>query len=242
MTNSEFDTAFDVLYNNITSNKAPGLNSYEKSIFLTKAQEQLVYEYYNSRVDNVGGGFDGGQRRQYDFSSIIKTHECEEVNKNNLILIDNRSRVFKFPKDFYLTINEVLSDNKYQYSVMPISFAEYKRILAKPYTLPIKKTVWRLISGQENWGEDGILVEIIGVIPKEVRYLLRYIPELSPIILSELSEYGENITINGKHSPIECKLPEVTHQEILERAVTLAKIAWQGATYSQAAAATQRGE
>jgi hypothetical protein len=37
MTTSEFSNQFDVLYNNITSNQAPGLDEYEKSVFLTKA-------------------------------------------------------------------------------------------------------------------------------------------------------------------------------------------------------------
>jgi len=72
MTISEFSGEFDVLYNNITSNQAPGLNEYEKSVFLTKAQSQLINEYFNIRTDGVGGGFDGSQRRQYDFSSLIK--------------------------------------------------------------------------------------------------------------------------------------------------------------------------
>ena len=37
MTTPEFSNEFDVLYNNIMSNAAPGLNEYEKSVFLTKA-------------------------------------------------------------------------------------------------------------------------------------------------------------------------------------------------------------
>ena len=35
MTTQEFDTEFDVLYNNITSNQAPGLNAYEKRLLYT---------------------------------------------------------------------------------------------------------------------------------------------------------------------------------------------------------------
>ena len=39
MTLAEFSDQFDVLYNNITSNQAPGLNEYEKSVVLTKAEK-----------------------------------------------------------------------------------------------------------------------------------------------------------------------------------------------------------
>lgn len=35
MNNKEFSREFDILYNNIMSNSAPGLNEYEKSVFLT---------------------------------------------------------------------------------------------------------------------------------------------------------------------------------------------------------------
>ena len=37
MTIQEFSSEFDVQYNNIASKAAPGLDEYEKSIFLTKA-------------------------------------------------------------------------------------------------------------------------------------------------------------------------------------------------------------
>ena len=36
MTTQEFSNEFDVLYNN-AGNQAPGLDEYEKSVFLTKA-------------------------------------------------------------------------------------------------------------------------------------------------------------------------------------------------------------
>ena len=41
MTIQEFSNEFDILYNNSMSNAAPGLNEYEKSVFLTQAQESL---------------------------------------------------------------------------------------------------------------------------------------------------------------------------------------------------------
>ena len=49
MNTTEFSTQFDILYNNITSNKAPGLNEYEKSVFLTTAQEQIVNNHFNAK-------------------------------------------------------------------------------------------------------------------------------------------------------------------------------------------------
>ena len=63
MTNSEFSNEFDVLYNNITSNQAPGLDEYEKSVFLTKAQDEIVKAYFNPKTNKVHEGFDGNEKR-----------------------------------------------------------------------------------------------------------------------------------------------------------------------------------
>ena len=49
MTTQEFSNEFDVLYNNIMSNQAPGLDEYEKSVFLTKAQNEILKNYFNPK-------------------------------------------------------------------------------------------------------------------------------------------------------------------------------------------------
>lgn len=79
MTISEFSDQFDVLYNNITSNQAPGLNEYEKSVFLTKAAKEIVKNYFtaNSKGNTIGQGFDDSAKRQADFSCLMKTESCE---------------------------------------------------------------------------------------------------------------------------------------------------------------------
>lgn len=275
MNNPEFSAQFDVLYNNITSNQAPGINEYEKSVFLTKTQNQLLIEYFNSRTDGVGGGFDGSQKRQYDFSKLIKTVQLEQVtDSNSMHLIDRRGIPFTFPEDYFLTVNEILADKKmvgngntatyedtgYQYTVLPIDYAEYQRLMVKPYGMPVKRAAWRLFNSSveitEGTSPDTTtykvpVVEIIGKFannrqaittdPNLLEYTLRYVKRPRPIILENLSEYGNDLTIDGVSVATPCELPEETHQEILERAVTLAKIAWQGGTLTQAqAAASQR--
>ena len=69
MTTQEFSDQFDVLYNNIGSDQAPGINEYEKSVFLTKAEKQLVREYFERSLDRTQVGSDDSIKRQYDFSS-----------------------------------------------------------------------------------------------------------------------------------------------------------------------------
>lgn len=72
MSVEEMDNMFDVLYNNITSNQAPGLNAYEKSVFLTKGQDETIKNYFNpkSKGNNTQEGFDDSVKRQVDFSML----------------------------------------------------------------------------------------------------------------------------------------------------------------------------
>lgn len=153
MTNEEFSNEFDVLYNNITSNQAPGLDEYEKSVLLTRAQEELVKAFFDARTNKIQEGFDSSQKRQYDFSSLIKTSKMsylglEDIEDGEFYnRIDSRSVLFTPPGDLFLTINEILEDlDGKQYTIIPISYTEYARNMVKPYAYPPKRQIWRLIS------------------------------------------------------------------------------------------------
>ena len=242
MTNEEFSNEFDVLYNSITSNQAPGLDEYEKSVFLTKAQSEILREYFNSRVDGTNGGFDGSQKRQYDFSFLIKTtildaNLANEGEEGYIPKIDNRGYLFNFPEDYFLSINEVIRDdessNKF-YSVVSISYSDYQRLMTKPYAYPPKRVAWRLFIGTiQKTLEDTskITVPVAEIIGKFVgnsnnwNYTLRYVKKPNPIILINLTD--DDLSIEGKKTETPCEFPSQLHQEILERAVTLAKIAYQ---------------
>ena len=155
MTTTEFSNEFDILYNNAMSNQAPGLDEYEKSVFLTKAQDQLITDYFNNRVDGVGGGFDGSQKRQYDFSGIIRVENLYNINtfKERIDItekLDRRSQVYLFPPNYFLAVNELLSDSKYQYSIIPLQYNDYQRLMMKPYAFPVKKAAWRLFTDKKN--------------------------------------------------------------------------------------------
>ena len=63
MNNKEFSTEFDIRFNNIMSNQAPGLDEYEKSVFLTKAQYEIVKNYFNPKSNKNQEGFDDSPKR-----------------------------------------------------------------------------------------------------------------------------------------------------------------------------------
>ena len=107
MTTTEFSNQFDLLFNNISSNQAPGLNEYEKSVFLTKAQDEIVKNYFQaeSNGNTVKKGFDDTAIRQMDFSDLIMSKTLEEENEEPDV--DPRALVNKITKDdrVYIIIN-----------------------------------------------------------------------------------------------------------------------------------------
>lgn len=172
MTGSEFSNQFDVLYNNITSNQAPGLNEYEKSVFLTKAQDELIKNYFLPQSNPKQAGYDGNQKRQMDFSLLMRSAGCAPVAKSpsasesdydpdntTASSFDPRGVLYEMPEDLFIPINEslqfVVKNNSgsiaekyvtnFQRQVIPLSYEEYTRLMSKPYKEPLKHQAWRLL-------------------------------------------------------------------------------------------------
>lgn len=138
MTNKEFSLEFDILFNNIMSGAAPGLNDYEKSVFLTKGQEELIKNYLNPLGNKYQEGVDGSLKRFTDFSSLIKTYSDSTTNNTIAAAIDKRALVYMLPKDVFVQLNEVLEVGTKEYQIVPISYLEYTRLMSRPYKEPLK--------------------------------------------------------------------------------------------------------
>lgn len=225
MTASEFSNEFDVLYNNIMSNAAPGLNEYEKSVFLTKAQEEIVKNYFDPMGNKYGKGLDDSPKRQIDFSELIKVGRGVLNTAIPSLTFDKRAKVYDLPSDLFLIINEAVETSSGTKQVVPISYSDYTRLMSRPYKEPIKYQAWRIITTSQN----NISVELIANSNDSVtEYNIRYIKRPAPIITVDLSsEYG-GVTINGVSTVSECELNPIIHAEILQRAVEQAKAAYQG--------------
>lgn len=227
MTTQEFSNEFDVLYNNIMSNQAPGLDEYEKSVFLTKAQNEILKNYFNPKGNKYQEGFDSSPKRQIDFSSLVRVSEPAIISDSSYIKMDNRSKLYTIPTDILFIVNETakltLGSTSRYLSIVPISFDEYNRLMSKPYKCPLKNQGWRLL----QYSNSGI-AELIVVGGELSEYKIRYIKRPRPIILTDLDETYSNVSIDGKTSVSECELDPILHQEILQRAVELAKSAYTG--------------
>ena len=279
MTVNEFSNQFDVLYNNITSNQAPGLNEYEKSVFLTKAQDEIVKNYFNPKSNPKQEGFDGNPKRQIDFSVLTTAKTIMDdleatppVYEFDDPMFDPRSnsKSVTLPTDIMMIINERVEVTRgtgetpptVLLTVKPVDFAEYDRLMSKPFKRPINYQAWRLINNDESNKAD----IVVGPADTISKYSIRYVRTPKPIIIgsldsltidnyrypgpgdiqglydsngNEVTTWDPNATyyIDSAHTiPARftegCELDGMLHEEILQRAIELAKIAWEGTAQS----------
>lgn len=236
MTPIEFRYKFDVLFNNIMSNAAPGLDDYEVSQFLTKAQLELVKDYFNPNGNKYREGFDGSAKRQADFSALIQSDALSPII-GVVNQFDERSVVYEFPKKFVAILNEVIelyNDGvTYRRHIVPISYTEYSRLMSKPYKEPLKNQAWRLLTGQ---GDNNIAEIVLTTQDKQYDsvYKVRYVRMPRPIIVSDLNEINNSISIDGETAPRTSELNPELHEEILQRAVEIAKASYSSDQSGQA--------
>lgn len=204
--------------------------------------------YFNpkSKGNTVQEGFDDTAKRQADFSAIMRTQVCERSSGS--YKIDPRSTIWEFPTDVFIMVNETLTTDKNTSSkylqVIPLRYDEYTRLMSKPFKRPLKNQAWRLLNSSETDTDNGAFnhntkkVEIVtnaGVNIKQ--YQVRYIRRPDPIILVALDDdslsingytgaYGGKLVNSGATDGYPCQLDESLHEDILQRAVELAKTAW----------------
>lgn len=242
MSAEEMDNMFDVLYNNITSNQAPGLNAYEKSVFLTKAQDEIIKNYFNpkSKGNNTQDGFDGSAKRQVDFSTLIQTWSKEgDFDQFCFDPRDNTMSV-SLPTSMMFAINEMVEVRRNNkpviLQVVPIKFDEYSRLMCKPYKRPLKYQAWRLTNNDIANKAD----IIIGPSDTLSKYTIRYVKRPTPIVVADL----DGLTIDGDDTgkKMDCILDSILHEEIVQRAVELAKVAWTNTGQDNLQAVMQAGQ
>lgn len=230
MTAEEMGREFDLLYNNIMSNAAPGIDEYEKSIFLTKAQEQFVTTIYD-------GTFEGSEKLRECINPLVETREYNSMTDTDPtphVNIVSGSKFFKLPDGARYILYEELSpishdkcESERRIVVKPIKLDEYYKVSKNPFRKARITEALRL-------NTEGV-VEIISTYTN-YKYLVRYLRKPNPILIcSDASIYGTTPpTIDGvaitaaaaTPNPYDCELLEAIHRPIVEAAVSLAIAAY----------------
>lgn len=187
-------------------------DEYEKSIFLTKAQEQIVLELYQELEQSE-------EVRKY-LSNLIKTDNYAPVGEQDETLINNNFKSYKveISNDILFMIYEqcTLSDennciNNKIVSVVPTIHDDLDKVLKNPFKSPNSRKVIRLDFDNK--------IELISKY-NITNYKVRYLKKPNPIILVALEgnlsiNNGDTKVSNGETNPI-------LHERIVQRAVQLA--------------------
>ena len=150
MTTQEFSNEFDILYNNIMSNSAPGLNEYEKSIFLTQAQEALVLDIYRGKFNE--NSFESTEEVSDYINTLVRQSKITDTVEGNGI--STNSVFYQLPNDIWFITYEsvILRDNNLdckngqEVIVKPITQDEYHSISKNPFRGANDRRVLRLLS------------------------------------------------------------------------------------------------
>lgn len=222
----EFSDEFDTLLNSYAHTAIFGeqssqvdidLNEYEKSVFLTQAQEDIVKELYSG--DYTGDSFESNEklRRELEFLVEQKDYTTEESESKRLDDKKYIHTVFKLEPNLLYIVYEQVSwdtDNECLSSliadVYPITHDAYWRVRNNPFRGPSTRRVLRLDKG--NTEVELVSNNTIG------KYTIRYVKKPDPIILVDLIDE----TIDGVSTAQTCKLNKSIHRDILDRAVKLA--------------------
>jgi hypothetical protein len=221
---SEFKNEFQISYNSIATSSAPNIDDYELSVYLTKAQLELIKDYYNPNGNKYKEGFESSEKRRVDLKELITSYNNNTYFTSSKAIHKN-SKFFNIPDNVFLIINETAEilnngcDKGKITSIKPITHDEFSKQIFNPFKRPNKYIAWRLDFSKID---SKNIVEIIS--EYDIKYQLRYIKYPKPIIISNLNTTfpGEGLTINGLSSLQECELNQEVHPEILDRAVELA--------------------
>ena len=224
----EWSQEFDLMYNNIMSDKAPGLEEYEKSVFLTRAEEAVAIAVYKG---SLGDSFEATEEIT-DYLATLVEQVTLTSPSNKAIHIVPSSVVYSLPEDFLFRTYEscgitVDGCGTMTANVIPVTQDEFWRTSRNPFKKQNSSRVLRLAFGKSGEVDDNLsethYTELVSDYPV-ASYTLRYMRKPDPIILEPL-EGG--LSINGKTEQMTCKMPEALHQTILTEAVKLAKAVWQ---------------
>lgn len=227
MTIDEFSNSFDTLLNSYaltpnfgeeTSKQIITLDEYEKSVLLTKAQEEIVLSLYNGK-NPYGEAFEGTEELRRYLSNLITEKYLKPITNTSgtPLGLESKSKFFTLPEDlWFITLESVVVDNgkcndNTIIKVYPVKQDEYQVIRDNPFRGANDRRALRLDLSEGN-------VEIICKYLVSV-YYIRYIKKVPPIVLIDLPD---GLSVEGEAEAKDCILHKALHQRILDRAVQLA--------------------
>ena len=229
MSTEEFSVEFDILYNNIQSSQAPGLNLLQKSIALTQGKEDVVKSLYS------------GKAGPYEANEEV-TEYLRKLTKQQDYTIEGTGyeQQFNFgmPEDCWYIIYEQAAvkydgcDSTEYALVKAMSHNEFAKAMDNPFRKPDRRNVIRMLINDDIQIFCDKNIKLEG-------YTCRYLSQPNKIWLKNFTageaptEWVWNESTNpygllwSDYQKNACPdIPESLHRAILVKAVAIAKSAW----------------
>lgn len=239
--NKQMYADFNLMYNNLTSNAAAGLDVVEISSYLTKAYFGLVSSSY--------GEYEKSERARKLLSPLVKQATIDTFDDGTL---KGNSKLAALPDDLMYIVyekvrlsgNACLTDSDVK--VLPVAHDDLDSVYNNPFRFP-KDKVLRLDLDSKV---ELIANPNVGSIDEPFiisEYVIRYIKKPEPIILTQFSKYIDTTTnppteesdeayearqdkygfisedsLYGKKNETPCELDYVYHESIVRLAANMA--------------------
>lgn len=218
MTLDDFSNGFDTLLGSYTVDNPLVFDEYVKSLFLTKAQKEIVESFYTGRTSD-GESFESTEEMRRTLANLVAEEELKPIDgyTDGFIGVHEHSEFFELPNDLwfitYEAANVMSSRCKkiIQQDIIPVTQDDYHKTKRNPFRGLNSRRALRLDMSDN-------VVEIVSEEHID-SYYIRYMKKLRPIILIDLPD---GLTIEGRSQASSCELHETIHSKILDRAVAMA--------------------
>ena len=228
MTAAQMKYEFEVGYDFITNFQAPGLNSKEISTFLTKAQEELLFDLYRGsnhyteefkkslsklKTSQTITGVSIVAGTDYPSSYVV------DLASNVLVVFNESVDLQTGPTHFYAS--KAIAD----VAVKPVDDDYYHANKQNPFKCPNLERVWRLDSGATAGKRHIYIVEPLTSV---VKVIVHYYKKPAPIVIADSTYISGDGAIDGVNwsaytvASSDCELDAIMHRQIIDRAIKLA--------------------
>ena len=205
---NSFDTALSAWFHTLNAGEtmpdALVFDEYEKSVFLTKAQDSLVIDYYEG---NAVPSFEEKERIREALDALVNTYDTSTRVEGKSFVADekHKSALFTIPDDLlWIIVEQATYANPLPccprmagktVSVIPRTHDEYHRMIDNPFRGPSRKRVIRLNAANN-------IVELISGPFKGERAKVVRIDESREEVVLELIEAAVPIPVTVKADQI----------------------------------------
>jgi hypothetical protein len=221
MTYAELSDAMDTLSNRYAQTKNVSLvvfDEYEKSLFLTKAANEIVKEMMPE--------YDRNEKVKKQLLPITKSTQVSTIFSADVTkLLRKDSIVYELPSDVMYVVAESVRDtnNVILRRIKPLKDDEAYYSFDNPFRASTRGYAWRdsitLVDGGVTKKYSEIITDVLA--STNPRYYLKYISKIPPFIVTDSLEDASIDGVSTNADLTQSAPLDLLHEKILDRAIMI---------------------